>query len=415
MSGVREHRPLHPQHGPKQLLFGTEQPFLSPEQRLFGPEQSFLRPTQPLLRPEQSFLRPIQPLLRPEQSFLRPIQPLCGPEKSFLSPIQPLYGALSGRASRLGLLKRGSAVIDRGDAAVGAAHAARGEDGAGYLSSYLLHEAQVRSGASETGFTLMDIAAQDKDKAERERSPGLDWPGLLSCRLREMKRAGASKSICLAVASVAVWLAAGLIITIGIAWTIAKTGQDPRPSSTNFTRVPGGHWSDVPPTSWPQVPDDVSIEQDWAGRTEHTDSARTSLYGDAPEDVMTVYRCGWPVRSLAWTRLGVQAMGGHTEIAPTSVWSGGIADLAGKGSAAPMTFALGLSADIRRLPIRPVWPGFALNTIFYALIAWGLWQVPLAIRRRRRRRKGFCVRCGYDLKGLTAGVPCPECGTQPGA
>ena len=63
-------------------------------------------------------------------------------------------------------------------------------------------------------------------------------------------------------------------------------------------------------------------------------------------------------------------------------------------------------------PLRPLWPGFALNTIFYAALAWGVWQVPLAIRRRQRRARGECVRCGYALARLPAGSPCPECGTS---
>ncbi|HMN40086.1 MAG TPA: hypothetical protein PKE29_04520 [Phycisphaerales bacterium] len=69
--------------------------------------------------------------------------------------------------------------------------------------------------------------------------------------------------------------------------------------------------------------------------------------------------------------------------------------------------------------MRPLWPGFALNTIFYAAVAWGLWrggwQIPLAIRRRRRRAKGLCIRCGYDRSGLPASPPspCPECGAPP--
>ncbi len=66
--------------------------------------------------------------------------------------------------------------------------------------------------------------------------------------------------------------------------------------------------------------------------------------------------------------------------------------------------------ETRGLPCIPIWPGFALNTLFYAALAWGLWQVPLALRRRRRRAKGMCVRCGYDLKGLAAEAGCPECG-----
>ena len=33
------------------------------------------------------------------------------------------------------------------------------------------------------------------------------------------------------------------------------------------------------------------------------------------------------------------------------------------------------------------------------------------LRRWRRRRKGLCLRCGYNLTGNESGV-CPECGTK---
>ena len=32
------------------------------------------------------------------------------------------------------------------------------------------------------------------------------------------------------------------------------------------------------------------------------------------------------------------------------------------------------------------------------------------LRRRRRRKKGLCIQCGYNLTGNVSGV-CPECGT----
>lgn len=46
--------------------------------------------------------------------------------------------------------------------------------------------------------------------------------------------------------------------------------------------------------------------------------------------------------------------------------------------------------------------------IAFALTSLGLWFVPFR-RRRRRRRLGQCIHCGYDLRGATAAF-CSECG-----
>jgi hypothetical protein len=61
------------------------------------------------------------------------------------------------------------------------------------------------------------------------------------------------------------------------------------------------------------------------------------------------------------------------------------------------------------LPLHPIWPGLLFSAGFYGT----LWAVPLVgvplLRTRRRRRKGRCPRCGYDLKhAFDPG--CPECG-----
>ncbi len=61
------------------------------------------------------------------------------------------------------------------------------------------------------------------------------------------------------------------------------------------------------------------------------------------------------------------------------------------------------------LPLRPIWPGFAVNTAFYAVILWLLLRGPFALRRYVRWKRGHCIKCGYDLRGkFDAG--CPECG-----
>jgi hypothetical protein len=59
------------------------------------------------------------------------------------------------------------------------------------------------------------------------------------------------------------------------------------------------------------------------------------------------------------------------------------------------------------VPLRPIWPGFALDTAFYGTLAFLLWSAPRFVKRTRRRRRGLCVVCGYDLRGMQK---CPECG-----
>lgn len=62
------------------------------------------------------------------------------------------------------------------------------------------------------------------------------------------------------------------------------------------------------------------------------------------------------------------------------------------------------------LAVRPVWPGLAVNTALFAFILWMLLAAtPRAVRRQIRRRRGRCIKCGYDLRGeFVAGSP--ECG-----
>ncbi len=65
--------------------------------------------------------------------------------------------------------------------------------------------------------------------------------------------------------------------------------------------------------------------------------------------------------------------------------------------------------DLRLLPLHPLWPGFAINTIFYAAILWLLTLGPFTARRIIRHKRNRCINCGYDLRGAEHEV-CPECG-----
>jgi len=55
----------------------------------------------------------------------------------------------------------------------------------------------------------------------------------------------------------------------------------------------------------------------------------------------------------------------------------------------------------------PIWPGFAINTLFYAGVLWLLFAAPFALRRGRRIKRGLCPACAYPVG---ASDLCTECG-----
>jgi hypothetical protein len=63
--------------------------------------------------------------------------------------------------------------------------------------------------------------------------------------------------------------------------------------------------------------------------------------------------------------------------------------------------------------MKPIWPGFVINTIFCAALLWLLWIAPGKIRRFIRIRGHRCPACGFIIAPGTAaasGGPCSECG-----
>ncbi len=61
------------------------------------------------------------------------------------------------------------------------------------------------------------------------------------------------------------------------------------------------------------------------------------------------------------------------------------------------------------LPLGPIWPGFAVNTLFYAAVLWLLIPGPFALRRLIRRQRGLCPKCGYPMGESSV---CTECGVE---
>lgn len=115
--------------------------------------------------------------------------------------------------------------------------------------------------------------------------------------------------------------------------------------------------------------------------------------------VLHVYRFGWPLQSLEWS-ITHQANPFLTVSRHRWGWFEHVNDNG--------------TTEKRGLPVRPVLFPFVVNT----LISCALWCLIVLfpfggywrIRRDRRRVKGLCASCAYDLRGMKH-ARCPECGS----
>ncbi|OAB63612.1 hypothetical protein AY599_08660 [Leptolyngbya valderiana BDU 20041] len=155
--------------------------------------------------------------------------------------------------------------------------------------------------------------------------------------------------------------------------------------------LPGGlQWlSDV----LEPLPDAVDPEQSpWAelesGRDPRPEWSRPDYPGYMRS--LSYFASGWPARAAEGRRVSDQGPSSPVERLEWLV----AVDLS------PEWFAW--------VPLRPIWFGVLANTLFYAAIA----LMPMVLlrwrRTRRRRARGLCVACGYELgEGVSV---CSECG-----
>ncbi len=107
---------------------------------------------------------------------------------------------------------------------------------------------------------------------------------------------------------------------------------------------------------------------------------------------------GWPMKSMMSTAYYARGYpflvvnGIPLKPAPAPAWSGAL-------------------ETYRGLPLKPLWPEFAINTATYAAgIGIALTSVGCS-KRLWRRKHHRCAVCGYDLRGQTE-LGCPECGAE---
>jgi len=202
-------------------------------------------------------------------------------------------------------------------------------------------------------------------------------------------------------------LIAGAAMNIAVCWGIAVV-QAPR-STASARSIPleeaESMWVSSSARSW--ASNDVPIGEVGGDRLRRWQvvmkplrpaaSVRDSTIKPTDEfGVVIESQYGWPwaaLRSTATLRLGPQSL----IAVEHGRWIGTQDELLRRH-------------DLRALAWGPMWAGFAANTGVFAVAALGLLWIPLAMRRRRRRQEGRCVRCGYDLRGGVGDTKCPECG-----
>ena len=144
------------------------------------------------------------------------------------------------------------------------------------------------------------------------------------------------------------------------------------------------------------------------------DPSGQSTFGasiNAKMDRATLVRTGWPWRSGAGERwdLGISLMTPFPMLGyKVTTWRD--ADLQTSAVSFDRPTWLG-GSSFRLLPLRPIWPGFAINTLFYAVLLCLFTLGPVTTRRLIRRKRGLCIKCGYDLRHVEHEA-CPECGVE---
>lgn len=191
---------------------------------------------------------------------------------------------------------------------------------------------------------------------------------------------------------------------------VTEDGEPDRPMLESFgwnTVLPKGQLKlgeasdfDIVYQWWARSNSFFGVRRTWFGGSRNIDSP--CCIDPACSAFAVKTQAGWPMLSLeGWQSAPVLRLTGFTHQSPWRTHRGLDLDRGAEGS--------GLVNVI--LPLRPLWPGLAINTIFYGAAIWMVWAGAGALRRGVRRRRGRCVRCNYDLRGRASGaVVCPECG-----
>lgn len=227
--------------------------------------------------------------------------------------------------------------------------------------------------------------------------------------------------------SIALWLSIGLLITLALAWTLALAmpiPQYPRLHARMFV-IDGVAWT-VATNSSPGA-----IEQWWGAADD------SELQGASPEDWIK-YRAvtlaqdkpGGQERTIMLTRPSWGTLASHGPYPDTrfgsdtgfglpfpALWFQVVGTVRGNtitndqlhGGILVAGSPSSRAHDFRALPLKVSWSGLIADVLVWGLSLWAIAFLWRFNRQRRRRLKGRCLACGYDLRADYA-AGCSECG-----
>lgn len=208
-----------------------------------------------------------------------------------------------------------------------------------------------------------------------------------------------------ALRTLALCLVAGFALAVAVAWLLTllpypfawnpdnEIGTGPDPANVMVDRTRFG--VEEATLAWPK--EVYKDRRYWTAVTPPYWS-RLRRPGWRERHVGSECASGWPMRCLMSL---VVVEDTHRPSKDTMRW--GIKIIRGYGSHGPLEGVL---------PLLPIWPGLIVDGLFYGAAVWGLGVGLVAARSARRRRRGLCPRCAYDLHATPDA--CPECGWHGG-
>ena len=213
---------------------------------------------------------------------------------------------------------------------------------------------------------------------------------------------------------VAAFVLAGAVVNVAVAWVITAVTTWPGWPSAGVVLTHDVEWPRSVPDHWSKRASTAQGQVFGWRLDQYQGNALEERNGEhwiTEHFLINITRVGWPCYALQseiwYDRVPADAVGTPAHFRfdgqlRRTLWLHGIPLPSAR-------FGFGLQSW-KTLPVRPIWPGCAVNTLYYAAVLWLLICGPFVVRRFVRRRRRLCAACGYPIG--ESGV-CSECGKSP--